>query len=123
MYYLWLPKMEINVCVFIYIYIYIYIYILCIYTYIHARNWYIYWDANISHSVPQITPCPMYREILTVTVGFFTRSYTIINISSTQLLFYHTYTNTHITEGSILIFDRAFVSQTRSLAISKIWNI
>ena len=38
---------------------------------------------------------PIYREILTITMGFFASYCTLINIFSTQLWFYNTHTHTH----------------------------
>ena len=59
---------------------------------------------------------PVYREILTITLGFFINFCTLINIFSTQVWFYHTNTHaythththtlpTHITEVSIFISE------------------
>ena len=143
--------------------------------YILTRNWYIYWDnirrhhyitsENIIYIIyiylPEIDllgwECfllypignsPMYRVILTITLGFFINYCTLINIFSPQLWFYHTHTHTHThtcTHTNIDIYKHThkqththththtsvtfhfhlwtFVSQTRSLAISVIWNI
>ena len=81
---------------------------------IPTRNWYIYWDENVSYCAPQ--GISVYRDIFIITLEYFINFYTLINIFSTQLWFYHTphththkhthtHTHTHITEGSIFISE------------------
>ena len=71
---------------------------------IPTRNWYIYGDVNVSHfALQEILLCTGKSSLLPW--DFFINYCTVINIFSTQLWFHHTYTNTHITEGSIFISE------------------
>ena len=77
---------------------------------IPTRNWYIYWDENVSHCAPQGSP----QCILTIILEIFY-----------HLLYTKEYfiTHTHIYHWRFHSHLWTFVSQTRNLAISIIWLI
>ena len=61
-------------------------------------------DENISHCAPQGSSlCTGKSSVLPC--GFLINYCTLVNIFSTQLWFYHTHIQTHITEGSTFISE------------------
>ena len=90
--------------------------------YIRTRNFYIYWDENVSHCAPKVIPlCTgKYRHYF---LGIFHQLlYTNQYFLNTNLVLSHKHTLTN-TSLKIPFHLWAIVSQTRDLAISIIWNI